>query len=134
MPKPASGEVASEAIVPELGAAGYYTYRESIAAAEAHEAVVTACGEASETTIAKAAPRVPRALRRVKGAMRGLSRGHVGTGTGPAVAGASVSMRLRAPQETPMAWELALSTPCVHRVRSTMTSGFAQWARGSPRR
>jgi hypothetical protein len=41
-----------------LAQAGYYTYRESIAATEAHESVVTACGEASETTIAKAAPKV----------------------------------------------------------------------------
>ncbi len=41
-----------------LAAAGYYTYRESIAATEAHEAVITACGEASETTVAKAAPKV----------------------------------------------------------------------------
>jgi hypothetical protein len=41
-----------------LTQAGYYTYRESIAATEAHEAVVTACGEASETTVAKAAPKV----------------------------------------------------------------------------
>jgi hypothetical protein len=41
-----------------LTRAGYYTYRESIAATEALEAVITACGEASETTIAKAAPKV----------------------------------------------------------------------------
>jgi hypothetical protein len=41
-----------------LTAAGYYTYRESIAATEAHEAVITACGEASETTVAKAVPKV----------------------------------------------------------------------------
>ena len=41
-----------------LAAAGYYTYRESIAATEAHEAVITACGEVSETTVAKAAPKV----------------------------------------------------------------------------
>ncbi|HEX6020872.1 MAG TPA: sortase [Solirubrobacter sp.] len=41
-----------------LASAGYYTYRESIAATEAHDAVVTPCGEASETTIARAAPRV----------------------------------------------------------------------------
>jgi LPXTG-site transpeptidase (sortase) family protein len=41
-----------------LTAAGYYTYRESIAATEAYDAVVTACGEASETTLAKAVPQV----------------------------------------------------------------------------
>ena len=39
-------------------AAGYYTYRESIAATEAYAAVVTNCGEVSETTLAKAAPQV----------------------------------------------------------------------------
>ena len=39
-----------------LPAAGYYTYRESIAATEAFAAVTTACGEAAETTFAKAAP------------------------------------------------------------------------------
>ena len=38
--------------------AGYYTYRESIAATEAYDAVVTPCGEVSETTLAKAAPKV----------------------------------------------------------------------------
>ena len=42
----------------ELGAAGYYTYRESIVATEAYAGVQTACGEAAETTFAKAAPEV----------------------------------------------------------------------------
>jgi hypothetical protein len=41
-----------------LGAAGYYTYRESIAESESTAAVVTACAEVSETTIARAAPKV----------------------------------------------------------------------------
>ncbi|MET0818654.1 MAG: hypothetical protein ABWZ67_13905, partial [Solirubrobacteraceae bacterium] len=42
----------------KLGAAGYYTYRESIVATEAYAGVQTACGEAAETTFAKAAPEV----------------------------------------------------------------------------
>ena len=42
----------------ELGAAGYYTYRESIVETEAYAGVQTACGEAAETTFAKAAPEV----------------------------------------------------------------------------
>jgi hypothetical protein len=41
-----------------LTKAGYYTYRESIAASEAFDAVVTPCAEVSETTLAKAAPTV----------------------------------------------------------------------------
>ena len=41
-----------------LPAAGYYTYREGIAATPAFSAVTTACGEAAETTFAKAAPAV----------------------------------------------------------------------------
>ena len=39
-------------------AAGYYTYRESIAATEAFDAVQTACAEVAETTLAAAAPQV----------------------------------------------------------------------------
>ena len=42
----------------KLGAAGYYTYRESIVATDAYAGVQTACGEAAETTFAKAAPEV----------------------------------------------------------------------------
>lgn len=41
-----------------LVTAGYYTYRESIAESESTAAVVTACAEVSETTIARAAPKV----------------------------------------------------------------------------
>ena len=41
-----------------LPAAGYYTYRESIAATPAFAGVTTACGEAAETTFAKATPAV----------------------------------------------------------------------------
>jgi Sortase domain len=41
-----------------LPAAGYYTYRESLAATEAFDAVQTACAEVAETTLAKAAPQV----------------------------------------------------------------------------
>lgn len=41
-----------------LDRAGYYTYRESIAATEAFDAITTPCGEASETTAAIGAPRV----------------------------------------------------------------------------
>src|SRR5262249_13139753 len=41
-----------------LDAAGYYTYRESIAAGPAFGAVTTACGEATETTLVSATPSV----------------------------------------------------------------------------
>lgn len=41
-----------------LDRAGYYTYRESIAATESTDSVQTACGEASETTITTARPAV----------------------------------------------------------------------------
>lgn len=39
-----------------LPGAGYYTYREAIAESPAYAGVQTACGEAAETTITKAAP------------------------------------------------------------------------------
>ncbi len=55
---PATGDGTYTTAPVALAAAGYYTYRESIAATEAFDAVVTDCGEASETTIAKAAPQV----------------------------------------------------------------------------
>ncbi|HTI35213.1 MAG TPA: sortase [Miltoncostaea sp.] len=42
----------------ELDRAGYYTYRESIAATEAFDAFTTPCGEASETTVAIGTPQV----------------------------------------------------------------------------
>lgn len=41
-----------------LTTAGYYTYRETIAEGESTAGHVTACGEASETTITRAAPKV----------------------------------------------------------------------------
>ncbi|PTL54950.1 hypothetical protein C7Y72_20480 [Paraconexibacter algicola] len=41
-----------------LPRAGLYTYRESIVASEAYEGVLTACGEAAETTLTKAKPEV----------------------------------------------------------------------------
>jgi hypothetical protein len=50
------GSYTTEAVT--LTKAGYYTYRESIAATEAYDAVVTPCGEVTETTLAKAAPKV----------------------------------------------------------------------------
>jgi len=50
------GSYVTEAVT--LGGAGYYTYREAIAATEAYEAVTTPCGEVAETTFAKAAPKV----------------------------------------------------------------------------
>jgi hypothetical protein len=55
---PAAGDGTYTTAPVTLASAGYYTYRESIAATEGYDAVVTACGEASETTIAKAAPQV----------------------------------------------------------------------------
>jgi hypothetical protein len=42
----------------KLGAAGYYTYREFIDAAEGYAATQTECGEVSETTFARATPKV----------------------------------------------------------------------------
>ncbi len=41
-----------------LDRAGYYTFRESLAGSAANDASSTACGEASETTITRAVPRV----------------------------------------------------------------------------
>ena len=41
-----------------LDRAGYYSYRESIAATPAHEGATTACGEVSETTFTRATPAV----------------------------------------------------------------------------
>ena len=41
-----------------LTKAGFYTYQESIAAADAYDAATTACGEASETTFVQARPAV----------------------------------------------------------------------------
>jgi LPXTG-site transpeptidase (sortase) family protein len=55
---PAAGDGTYTTAPVTLTAAGYYTYRESIAATEAFDAVVTNCGEASETTLAKATPQV----------------------------------------------------------------------------
>jgi len=55
---PAAGDGTYTTAPVTLTSAGYYTYRESIGAAEGYDAVVTACGEAAETTIAKAAPQV----------------------------------------------------------------------------
>ena len=54
----AAGDGSYETEPVELGAAGYYTYREAIVATDAYAGVQTACGEAAETTFAKAAPEV----------------------------------------------------------------------------
>ncbi|HEY6887403.1 MAG TPA: sortase [Solirubrobacter sp.] len=55
---PANGDGTYTTAAVTLPAAGYYTYREGIAATEAYDAVTTECGEAAETTLAKAAPAV----------------------------------------------------------------------------
>jgi LPXTG-site transpeptidase (sortase) family protein len=55
---PAAGDGTYTTAPVTLTAAGYYTYRESIAATEAHDGVTTACGEVAETTLAKAVPKV----------------------------------------------------------------------------
>ncbi|MDA0163989.1 sortase [Solirubrobacter ginsenosidimutans] len=55
---PANGDGTYTTAPVALTAAGYYTYREGIAGTEAYDAITTACGEASETTLAKAAPQV----------------------------------------------------------------------------
>lgn len=62
MPVNGDGTYTTEPVT--LGAAGYYTYRESIAEGEAFAAVVTACAEVSETTIARAAPKVTTVVSR----------------------------------------------------------------------
>ena len=54
----AAGDGSYETEPVELGAAGYYTYREAIVGTDAYAGVQTACGEAAETTFAKAAPEV----------------------------------------------------------------------------
>jgi hypothetical protein len=48
----------------KLDRAGYYTYRESIAATESTDAVQTACGEGAETTLAQGAPAVTTVVSR----------------------------------------------------------------------
>lgn len=55
---PANGDGTYTTAPVTLDRAGYYTYRESILATEANDAVQTACGEAAETTVAIAAPAV----------------------------------------------------------------------------
>jgi hypothetical protein len=56
LPVTGDGDYTTPAIT--LDRAGYYTYRESIAATEANDAITTPCGEVSETTVAIGAPRV----------------------------------------------------------------------------
>jgi LPXTG-site transpeptidase (sortase) family protein len=55
-PAPGDGPYTTAPVT--LTKAGYYTYRESIAATEAYDAVASACGEVTETTVARAAPKV----------------------------------------------------------------------------
>ena len=47
-----------------LDRAGFYTYRESIAATDAYAGATTACGELSETTLARATPAVTTVVSR----------------------------------------------------------------------
>ena len=54
----AAGDGSYDTAPVTLTKAGYYTYRESIAASAANEAVTTRCGEGAETTIARAKPAV----------------------------------------------------------------------------
>lgn len=54
---PADGDGTYTTAPIRLDRAGYYTYRESIAATEANDAITTPCGEASETTLALARSR-----------------------------------------------------------------------------
>src|SRR5262249_49121384 len=54
----ATGDGAYTTAPVRLPAAGYYTYRESLAATEAFDAVQSACADVAETTLAKAAPAV----------------------------------------------------------------------------
>ena len=55
---PANGDGTYTTAPVTLERAGYYTYRESILATEAFDAVQTSCGEAAETTVAIGAPAV----------------------------------------------------------------------------
>ncbi len=54
----ANGDGSYQTAPATLTAAGYYTYRERILASVAFDGVETACGEATETTITRAAPKV----------------------------------------------------------------------------
>ena len=56
LPVPGDGTYTTAPVT--LPAAGYYTYRESIAESESIAGTQTECGEATETTLAKAAPAV----------------------------------------------------------------------------
>jgi hypothetical protein len=54
----ATGDGTSTSAPTTLDRAGYYTYRESIAATSAYAGATTVCGEVSETTFARATPAV----------------------------------------------------------------------------
>ena len=54
----ATGDGTYTSVATVLDRAGYYTYRESIAATDAYAGATTACGEVSETTFARATPAV----------------------------------------------------------------------------
>jgi hypothetical protein len=55
---PVSGDGTYTTAPVTLPAAGYYTYRESIAESESATAAATGCGEAAETTLARGTPKV----------------------------------------------------------------------------
>ncbi|EHN09129.1 peptidase C60 sortase A and B [Patulibacter medicamentivorans] len=55
---PADGDGSYRTAPVKLQKAGYYTYREAITGSTAYDGVQTACGEAAETTIARAKPQV----------------------------------------------------------------------------
>lgn len=61
---PANGDGSYTTAPVKLDRAGFYTYRESILATEAFDGVQTACGEAAETTIALAQPKVTTLVSR----------------------------------------------------------------------
>ena len=56
LPVNGDGDYTTPAVT--LDRAGVYTYRESIAATEAYDAITTPCGEVAETTVATATPQV----------------------------------------------------------------------------
>ncbi|MGD9694195.1 MAG: sortase [Thermoleophilia bacterium] len=76
-----------------LDRAGYYTYRESIAPSESTAGVQTACGEAAETTITRAAPAVStKVLREVQKPRRQIADRITLTGLGKTPVGVQAEL------------------------------------------
>jgi sortase (surface protein transpeptidase) len=95
----AAGDGTYQSAAVTLPAAGYYTYRETLAESPAFPATATACGDAAETTLAKAAPVVTTAVADQVVRPGGTLADHVkvaGLGTTPA----TIDVRLYGPYAT----------------------------------